>query len=93
VQQLCRTGIVANDTQGVHAPVYSSSPVPVCLLPLQGWQACVDGVKELIDGEGGNHAVVEQCADVVSRGGGGQRGARRSSHCPHSLTLPGYDAV
>lgn len=40
------------------------------LCMLQGWQACVDGVKEMVDSKG-NHAVAEHCAAVVSVGGGG----------------------
>jgi hypothetical protein len=41
--------------------------VLVCLLTciLQGWQLCVDGVKDLMEKEG-NLAVAEQCAAVVS---------------------------
>jgi hypothetical protein len=57
--------------KGMHA---NPRPTVCGSLALQGWQSCVDGVKELMEGEGGNHAVVEQCAEVVSQVGGGQTG-------------------
>lgn len=57
-------------------------------LLVQGWQSCVDGVRDVMEKEG-NQAVAEQCAAVVSVCEDGEGGKDATGQWVHHAMLSG----